>query len=260
MAAVAEAAGVSPETVYLSAGSKRGLLEGVMDITGPHESVAEDKEWWDRVAGLPTAADRLDSMVEYSCRIMARTERVHAIIRGAADQEAFAADLGRRLLQERLANQTDRIRRYLGDELRPGLSVDEAGQRYACGQPRPLPPAHGRDGLDRRPLPALAHRPGAHRAARAAARCRRQSAVMARSGQRSRPSRTASSYSGGTSSTCTVGIAVVGQGEYLGAQRAADAVPPAEVLVDGDPHRAPSSASVNSRCSLVRPRRMKVGT
>ena len=132
VAAVAEAAGVSPETVYLSAGSKRGLLEGVMDITGPHESVAEDEEWWDRVGGLPTAAERLDSMVEYSCRIMARTQRVHAIIRGAADKEAFAADLSRRLLQERLANQTDRIRRYVGGELRPGLSVEEAGQRYCA--------------------------------------------------------------------------------------------------------------------------------
>lgn len=132
VAAVAETAGVSPETVYLSAGSKRGLLEGVMDITGPHESAVEDEDWWDRVAGLPTAADRLDSMVAYSCRIMARTERVHAIIRGAADKEAFAADLGRRLLQERLANQTDRIRRYVGDELRPGLSVEEAGQRYCA--------------------------------------------------------------------------------------------------------------------------------
>jgi len=132
VAAVAEAAGVSPETVYLSAGSKRGLLVGVMDITGPQESAVEDEEWWDRVAELPTAADRLDSMVEYSCRIMARTARVHAIIRGAADKEAFAADLGRRLLQERLANQTDRIRRYVGGELRPGLSVGEAGQRYCA--------------------------------------------------------------------------------------------------------------------------------
>jgi AcrR family transcriptional regulator len=132
VAAVAEAAGVSPETVYLSAGSKRGLLEGVMDITGPHESVAEDEQWWGRVAGLPTATERLDSMVEYSCRIMARTQRVHAIIRGAADKEAFAADLGLRLLQERLANQTDRIRRYVGGELRPGLSVAEAGQRYCA--------------------------------------------------------------------------------------------------------------------------------
>lgn len=132
VAAVAEDAGVSPETIYLSLGGKRGLLEGVMDITGPHDSVADDEKWWPMVARLPRASERLDSMVEYSCRILARTRPIHAIIRGAADKEAFATALGRRLLTERLANQTERIRRYLGDALRPGLSVGEAGERYCA--------------------------------------------------------------------------------------------------------------------------------
>ncbi|HKA85385.1 MAG TPA: helix-turn-helix domain-containing protein [Acidimicrobiales bacterium] len=132
VAAVADRAGVSPETIYLSLGGKRGLLEGVMDITGPHGSAAEDEQWWHMVAQLPSAPERLDRMVEYSCRIMARTHRIHAIIRGAADKEAFAAAMGRRLLQERLNNQTERIRHYLGDDLRPGLSVAEAGERYCA--------------------------------------------------------------------------------------------------------------------------------
>ena len=132
VAAVADSAGVSPETIYLSLGGKRGLLEGVMDITGPHGSAAEDDQWWHMVARLPSAPERLDKMVEYSCRIMARTHRIHAIIRGAADKEAFAAAMGRRLLQERLNNQTERIRHYLGDDLRPGLSVAEAGERYCA--------------------------------------------------------------------------------------------------------------------------------
>jgi AcrR family transcriptional regulator len=130
VAAVAEDAAVSPETIYLSLGGKRGLLEGVMDITGPHDSVADDEKWWLMVARQPHAAERLDSMVEYSCRILARTRPIHAIIRGAADKEAFAAALGRRLLTERLTNQTERIRKYLGGALRPGLSMAQAGERY----------------------------------------------------------------------------------------------------------------------------------
>ena len=69
-------------------------------------------------------------MVEYSCRILARTRPIHAVIRGAADKEAFAAELGQRLLRDRLAAQTERIRSYLAGDLRPELSVDEAGQRY----------------------------------------------------------------------------------------------------------------------------------
>ena len=132
VAAVADHAGVSPETIYLTLGGKRGLLEGVMDITGPHDSSAGDDKWWKMVAELPSAAARLDKMVEYSCRILVRTRPIHAIIRGAADKEAFAADLGRRLLSERLANQTERISRYLADQLRPGLSFRAAGERYCA--------------------------------------------------------------------------------------------------------------------------------
>ena len=48
------------------------------------------------VAELPGAPDRLAKMVEYSCGILARTRPIHAVIRGAADKEAFAAALGRR--------------------------------------------------------------------------------------------------------------------------------------------------------------------
>lgn len=130
VAAVAAAAGVSPETVYQSVGGKRGLLQGVMDITGPHESAAEDEDWWLMVGDLADVGERLDRIVEYSCRIMARTQPIHAIIRGAADKEPFARDLGRRLLEERLENQTERIQRYLADDLKPGLSIEEAGERY----------------------------------------------------------------------------------------------------------------------------------
>ena len=103
-----------------------------MDITGPHDTAADDDKWWTMVAQLPGASERLAKMVEYSCRILARTWRIHAIIRGAADKEAFAAALGRRLLEERLANQTERIHRYLADDLRPGVSAAEAGERYCA--------------------------------------------------------------------------------------------------------------------------------
>jgi AcrR family transcriptional regulator len=132
VAAVAGHAGVSPETIYLSIGGKRGLLEGVMDITGPHESAAEDEAWWQMVGQLPHAADRLDKMVEYSCRILARTWSIHAIIRGASDKEPFARALAQRLLSERLTNQTERICRYLADDLARSLSPTDAGQRYCA--------------------------------------------------------------------------------------------------------------------------------
>jgi AcrR family transcriptional regulator len=132
IAAVARDAGVAPETVYLSLGNKRGLLEGVIEtaIGGATDEPADGTSWWRAVEDLPSAAERLARLVDYSCRILARTRPIHAVIRGAADKEAFAAALGHRLLQERLAAQTERIRRYLANELRDGLSIEEAGQRY----------------------------------------------------------------------------------------------------------------------------------
>jgi AcrR family transcriptional regulator len=134
IAAVAEEAGVSPETIYLSLGGKRGLLEGVIEmaIAGEDDRPTQENPWWATVARLPSARERLEKMVEYSCRTLSRTRPIHAVIRGAADKEAFAAALGKRLLQERVTNQTERIRQHLGDHLREGLSVAEAGQRYCA--------------------------------------------------------------------------------------------------------------------------------
>ena len=70
MSAVAEDAGVSPETIYLTLGGKRGLLEGVIEmaIAGEDDPPTPDNPWWVTVAELPDAHDRLERMVEYSCR------------------------------------------------------------------------------------------------------------------------------------------------------------------------------------------------
>jgi AcrR family transcriptional regulator len=132
--AIAEKAGVSPDTIYLSLGGKRGLLQAVIEtaIAGEEQSADHETVWWSGVGQLPSAAERLEKMVEYSCGILARTRPIHAVIRGAADTEHFAATLGSRLLRERLSAQTERIRRYLAGDLRPGLSVVQAGQRYCA--------------------------------------------------------------------------------------------------------------------------------
>lgn len=134
IATVAEAAKVSPETVYLAFGGKRGLLEGVIEasISPEEDPAAQEDALWSELAELPAARERLAMMVEYSCGILARTAAVHAVIRGAADKEPFAAALGKRLLRDRLANQTERLRRYVGDDLRKGLSASEAGERYCA--------------------------------------------------------------------------------------------------------------------------------
>jgi AcrR family transcriptional regulator len=131
---VAAEAGVSPETIYSTLGGKRGLLEGVIEVAIAPEAApsAQEDALWEELADLSEAQERLAAMVAYSCRILARTRPIHAVIRGAADKEAFAAALGSRLLRDRLTNQTERIGRYLGSALRSDLSVSEAGERYCA--------------------------------------------------------------------------------------------------------------------------------
>jgi AcrR family transcriptional regulator len=134
IAAVAAEADVSQESVYLSFRDKRGLLEGVIGraIVPEDDPGAQEAEWRRAIVELPDAAERLSRMVAYSCETLARTRQIHAVIRGAADKEPFAFELRRRLLQERLSNQTGRIRHSLRDDLRPGLSVRAAGERYCA--------------------------------------------------------------------------------------------------------------------------------
>ena len=133
--AVAEAADVSPDTVYTSLGGKRGLLEAVIAhlIDDPDDPVQTDQQR--RRAEISAVADpveRLRKLVALSCETLARTSPVHLIIRGAADSHPFAADLRLRILQRRLDIQHRNIEAHLGGVLRAGLSVADAARRYSA--------------------------------------------------------------------------------------------------------------------------------
>lgn len=132
VAAVADAAGVSPETVYGSLGGKRGLLEGVVAaaIAGPEGVPVEQQGWVAELAALPSPADRLRGWVAASCRTLARTSPLHAVVRGAADREEFAVALRARLLAQRRDQVTALAGSLLGDALR--VPVADAGDRYTA--------------------------------------------------------------------------------------------------------------------------------
>jgi AcrR family transcriptional regulator len=132
--AVADAAGISPETIYTALGGKRGLLEKVIDsaIRGPDGVEVARQAWLADVAALPTARERLRGWVDASCRTLARTSPVHTVIRGAADREEFALALRDRLLRERTDSVTELARQLLAGALRPGLTPEAAGLRYAA--------------------------------------------------------------------------------------------------------------------------------
>src|SRR6188768_4457455 len=72
IAAVADAAGVSSETIYLTLGGKRGLLENVIEMAIAPEAASSTQEdaLRNELGQLPEARERLRAMVEYSCRIL----------------------------------------------------------------------------------------------------------------------------------------------------------------------------------------------
>lgn len=135
VAAVARAAGVSADTIYVSLGGKQGLLEGVLSLarSDPEDSAQRDQEHRrDEVGALADPHQRLRRLVELSCETLARTSPLHAVLRGAADGHPFAAELCASTLQIRLQIQTRNLQAYLGTSLRPGLTVKQAAERYSA--------------------------------------------------------------------------------------------------------------------------------
>ena len=135
VAAVAQAAGVSPDTIYVSLGGKQGLLEGVLSLARFDPEDPAQREQEHRREELSALADphrRLRRLVEFSCETLARIGPVHAVLRGAADGHPFAAGLYARMLRVRLQIQSRNLQTYLGGSLRPGLTVKQATERYGA--------------------------------------------------------------------------------------------------------------------------------
>ena len=135
VAAVARAAGVSPDTIYVSLGGKQGLLEGVLSLarSDPEDPAQHDQgHRRDEIGALADPHRRLHRLVELSCETLARTSPVHAVLRGAADGHPFAAELCTRMLGIRLQIQAQNLKSYLGTSLRPGLTVTQAAERYSA--------------------------------------------------------------------------------------------------------------------------------
>jgi AcrR family transcriptional regulator len=135
VAEVAKAAGLSPDTIYVSLGGKQGLLEGVwaLAVYDPDDpKQREQQHRLERIARLSDPHKRLRRLVQVSCETLARSSPVHAVIRGAADGHPFAADLRARLLGSRLKIQSRRLHAVLGSSLRTGISITRAAEHYSA--------------------------------------------------------------------------------------------------------------------------------
>ena len=131
--AVADRAGVAPQTVYYVFGTKRNLLAAVLDarIAGDVEPVAVlERPWFDEFETAGDAVSAVERLVEVSVVILARTSPIYDVIR----QAAADPDVGI-LLQENRRRRRDDQRRLVdvlgrAGYLRPGLDVDTAADVF----------------------------------------------------------------------------------------------------------------------------------
>ena len=134
IAAIAAESGVVEETIYGSFGTKRALLESVIDetIMGPSAPMPLPQQLaLEQIEKLPTPKERLRAYVAFACKVLARTSPVHAVIRGAADAEASFVDVRKRLLAERVASNEDQLQKCVGKAFRRGLTANQAVEHFA---------------------------------------------------------------------------------------------------------------------------------
>lgn len=132
--AIAEAARVSPETVYAAFGNKRALLSTLLDesIAGDDEPVPVlERAWVDELRATPTARARLRILVRNGRLILERRGPIEEVLRGAAAADPEIAALWETSKTQRLAGQRELLRIVVGtDGLRRGVDFDEAVDTY----------------------------------------------------------------------------------------------------------------------------------
>lgn len=127
IARIAAEAGVAVQTIYNSVGSKRDLLERVLDSAPPGDGPPEARD----------AAELVEQVVELWRRALPMTAPVFRVIREAAAVDPDVAVLERKRRDRRLADY-ERTAEGLEQRgaLRPGLTVRRAAATmFAVGHP-----------------------------------------------------------------------------------------------------------------------------
>ena len=128
--AVAEAAGVSVETVYKAFGNKAHLLKGVFDvaIVGDHAPVPMlQRDMVRRIQAEPDPRRKFEIYGEHLAQAGPRAGPVQLLVRAAGGGDPEAAAVWDQMSNERLIGMTQ-FARYLyeGKQLRDDVTLEEA--------------------------------------------------------------------------------------------------------------------------------------
>lgn len=135
LAAIADKAGVSVQTVYAQFGNKTTVLKEVIDhaVAGDDEPTpVADREWVQQVLAEPDPRVKLALHARGVAAIMARSYRLDWVLRTAAPVDADADALWRKAIRQRRIGM-EQLATHLHERgaLRPDLSVAEATDRIA---------------------------------------------------------------------------------------------------------------------------------
>jgi AcrR family transcriptional regulator len=130
VAAVADAAGVSVETVYKAFGNKAGLVKGVFDvaIVGDDEPIPMlQRELVKRIEAEPDPRRKLLMYGEHLAEAGPRAGALQLLVRSAAVSHPDAASVWEQMVTERLVGMTEFARHlHEGGYLRPEVTLAEA--------------------------------------------------------------------------------------------------------------------------------------
>jgi AcrR family transcriptional regulator len=140
IAAMADRANVSAETVYAVFGTKRALLAELVDISiagGDEARPILKQAWVEQMRTEPDIRRRLSILATNGRSILERRAEIDEVVRGAAASDPEIAALWQRGKAERLAGQRELLRIVLGESgLRQGLDLATAEDiLYAIGSP-----------------------------------------------------------------------------------------------------------------------------
>jgi AcrR family transcriptional regulator len=135
LAAIAERAGVSVQTVYAQFGNKSTVLKEVIDysVAGDDEPTpVANRDWVQQIMAEPAARVKLAMHAHGVTTIMKRSFRLDWVLRTAAPVDADADALWHKAAHQRRAGM-EQLATDLRDrgDLRPDLTVSEAADRLA---------------------------------------------------------------------------------------------------------------------------------
>lgn len=135
---IAEAAGVASETVYDIFGTKRKLLEEIVNVTiaGGFDEPKDflDASWVAILKSLPDAAARVAGFADHTAETLERMAPIHALVRAAAAAEPGLADLPARIHEMRFRRQRQLLELLAGNQLL-GTVADAADTFSALASP-----------------------------------------------------------------------------------------------------------------------------